>query len=56
MKKPIGRPPIKVKVRCLWPNVWTSEGKLRKGDEAEIPRDEAKAMDEMDAVKIVGDK
>ena len=40
-------------VRCLWPNVWTSEGKLLKGEEAILPADEAAALDAKDAIKIV---
>ncbi len=55
-----GRPPKQddestayVRVRCLWPNVWTSAGKLMKGEEAEIPADEAAALDARDAIKVV---
>ena len=55
-KKPVGRPPLKVPVRCLWPNVWTSAGKLYRGDEAEVTTAEAEALDAADAVKIVRDK
>lgn len=33
-----------VKVTCVAANVWTSAGKLFKGDEASLPADEVKAL------------
>ena len=44
-----------VTVRCLWPNIWTSGGKLLRGETATIPAGEAEALDRRDAVKIVRD-
>ena len=42
------------KVRVLWPNVHTSQGKKFKGDEVDgLPEDEVKMLDDKDAVKIV---
>lgn len=38
-----------VKVTCAAPNVWTSAGKLLKGDKASLPADEVKSLG--DAVK-----
>jgi len=49
----LGRPFSKVRVRCLTRNIWTSAGKLMKGEEAEIPADEAEDLDAKDIVKIV---
>lgn len=40
-------------VRCLWPNVWTSRGRMAKGDEKVLLALEAAQLDAMDAVKIV---
>jgi len=45
--------PLRVNVRALWPNIWTSAGKLFRGDTANIPADEAERLDSMDAVKIL---
>jgi len=45
--------PLRVNVRGLWPNIWTSAGKLFRGDTANIPADEAEKLDSMDAVKIL---
>ncbi len=39
------------KVECTWPNVWTSEGKIAKGDKLELPKDEADALKKAGAVK-----
>ncbi len=33
-----------VTVECIVPNVWTSKGKLLRGDIAEIPADELPAL------------
>lgn len=41
-------------VRCLWDNVWTTEGKIRKGEETNLTPEEAQRLDDMDAVKITG--
>jgi hypothetical protein len=40
-------------VRCLWANVWTSRGRMAKGDEKVLLALEAAQLDAMDAVKIV---
>lgn len=40
-------------VRVLWPNVGTSRGKCFKGEEVELPTEEAKYLDGLDAIKIV---
>lgn len=33
-------------VKCLVNNIWTSQGKLKFGDEATLPADEAKAVND----------
>lgn len=51
-KNPEPMPKV-ARVRCLWPNVWTSRGKLLKGTEIDLPADEAEMLDTKDAIKIV---
>lgn len=38
--------PKKVKVTCTIPNIWTSEGKLLKGQSAELFEEEAEDIKE----------
>lgn len=33
--------PKKKEIRCVWKNVWTSEGKLLEGDTCIVPTEEA---------------
>ena len=43
-----------VKVRVLWPNVWTSLGKFYQGDEVELTDPaEIALLDARDQIKIV---
>lgn len=49
-KKKPGRP-VNQDVVCTWPNVWTSKGKLVKGDTANLPAAEAEALIKSGAVK-----
>lgn len=37
-------PAADVVVECLWPNVWTSRGKMLRGETKSIPADEYKAL------------
>lgn len=39
------------KATCVWANVWTSKGQVRKGEEVELPADEYKALKEKGAIK-----
>lgn len=39
-------------VECVWSNVWTSKGKLLKGETAEVPADEAEALKSQGSVKV----
>lgn len=38
-------------VECLWPNVWTSKGKLLVGDKIELSDVEADKLKKLGAVK-----
>ncbi|MGB0855083.1 MAG: hypothetical protein ACPGSI_17430 [Pikeienuella sp.] len=49
-KKARGRPKH-VKVTCVAANVWTSKGKLLRGDSETVPPEEAKALKETGMVK-----
>lgn len=43
-KAPAAAPPSDVVAECLWPNVWTSRGKMLRGQTLSIPADEFKAL------------
>ena len=49
-EKKKGRP-AHVKVTCVVPNVWTSKGKLLKGETETVPPAEADALKEKGQVK-----
>lgn len=40
-----------MKVECLWPNIWTSKGRMICGETMDLPKDEAVSLG--DAVKII---
>ena len=42
---------VSVSVQCIVPNVWTSVGKMLKGDVVELPIDEAMFLIERKQVK-----
>ena len=59
MTGPRGRPPKEsapvvemATVRCTINNLWTSQGKVLRGEEITIPMEEAAAYDDADKVKF----
>ena len=53
-KAPAAAPPSDVVAECLWPNVWTSRGKMLRGQTLSIPADEFKALDGLDGLATEG--
>ncbi|MCG7904401.1 MAG: hypothetical protein JAY60_18490 [Candidatus Thiodiazotropha weberae] len=43
----VGRPPKKVKFKCVARDMWTSEGRVKRGESIELPAKEVEKLNEV---------
>lgn len=49
-EKKRGRP-ANTTVKCVWPHVWTSKGRIEEGDEISLPAKEASDLQQQGSCK-----